>query len=158
MDKDKKIKYALVIGASCLFVSFSTNKEYEYHPDYEILTDSDAYAKYPDGNVYIGDLDYINSIECNPNDILVLDERSEKSNIKVIDSYKIKDRDYRNDIINIILEYENEYPSNWDRSAETMRDEWFVHNMLYGLGIRRSSTTDVDFENNEEKVYKMLFK
>ena len=158
MDKDKKIKYALVVGASCLFVSLSINEKVEYHPDYEILTDSDAYAKYPDGYVYIGDADYLNSIKCQPNDVLVLDERNEKNNIKVIDSYKIKNRFYRDDIINIILEYEKEYPSNWDRTVETMRDEWFVHNMLYGLGIRRSSTTDVDFENNEEKVYKILYK
>lgn len=151
-----KVKYFLLVGASVICVSIA-KEPYKYHPNYEILDESDAYAKYAGGYVYIGDEDYLKGIKFKTGDVLVLDEREEKDNIKIINSYKITDKEFRNDIINIILEYENEYPSNWDRSVETMRDEWTVHNILYGLHIKEDSTTDADFENYEEKVYKILF-
>ena len=158
MEKaNRKIKYLLLVGASILCVS-TTKEPYKYHPNYEILDNYKAYAKYSNGYVYIGDEEYLKGIKFKPGDVLVLDEREEKKNIKIINSYLITDKETQNDILNIILAYENEYPSSWERSIETMREEWKVHNVLYGLNIRKSSTTDVDFENNEEKVYKLLAK
>ena len=123
-----KIKYVLLVGASIVCVSVA-KEPYKYHPNYEILDENDAYAKYSEGYVYIGDEEYLKGIKFKPGDVLVLDEREEKKNMKIINSYMITDKEFRNDIISIILAYENDYPSSWDRTAETMRDEWTVHTL-----------------------------
>ena len=150
---DKNVKYVLILSASILTIT-AFHKEYEYHPEYEILSDDDAYAKYSNGNVYIGNEEYLANLQVNDNDILVLDERMTNNNIKIYDSYKIDDANMRNEIICIIDEYERQNPTDWDRSVESMRCEWAVHNFFYDLNFKKSSTTDVDFENDEENRYK----
>lgn len=37
------------------------------------------------------------------------------------------------------------------RGFESLVDEWKAHNILYWLGIKRSSTKDVDLNTNETK-------
>ena len=151
--KKKKLAYALVVGASFAVISaFPSN--YDYNPCYEITENNLAYARYSLGYVYIGDQNFLNSIDAKENDILVLDEREENLNVKIINSYLVEDANVRNEILCIIQEYEKEYPTAWERSLESMRTEWAVHNFFYNMHMRKTSTVDVDFENNEEKLYK----
>ena len=152
----KRKQYRLVAFSSILFI-VSMSNVHGYHADYEILNDANgAYATYGNGNVYIGDEEYIDSLEKNNNDVYIIDEREELQNMKVLNSYRITDSNYRRDIINIMEDYENRYPSEWDRSEETMITEWAVHNTLYGFNYQTDRTQDVDFENTEEEQYKNL--
>ena len=164
LSKNKKYTKAILSISLITSLMVFYNHNHEYSNNYEIIG-STAYARYEDGNIYIGDEEYINSLTniCE-NDILVVDERnSTDPNFKIIDSYRIKDKDIRNDIICAICDYNNEYPCNYYRSIESMRLEWFVHNIAYHLNYEVDRTRDVDFEISEEddydnKVFSKLFK
>ena len=147
-----KKKFILVTAAVFTFAFFK--HDHEYTPNYELLSDGEAFASYNDGLVYIGNQEFLDNIqEVHEHDVLVLDERNKlDKNVKIYSSYKINDKDTRNDIICVICEYDNMYPSDWNRSIETMRLEWFVHNLLYNLHYQVDRTKDVDFTYDEEKT------
>ena len=153
-SKRKKVKFIFVAIASSLIILSISNASGIYQPSYQIINEENgAYATYREGNVYIGSEEFLSAIDKKNGDVLVLDEREIKNNIKIIDSYKITSSNNRMDIINIIQDYENNDPTSWDRSPETMQAEWCVHNVLYGFFYKRDHTKDVDFENNEESIY-----
>lgn len=163
LSKNKYKKAILSVSLLTSLLVFYLH-DHRYSNNYEVLDDI-AYARYEDGNIYIGSDEYINSLSniCE-NDILVIDERnSTDPNFKIINSYRITDKDDRNDIICAICDYNDEYPCNYYRSIESMRLEWFVHNIAYHLNYEVDRTRDVDFEISEEddydnKVLSKLFK
>lgn len=153
---DKKTKYILIIGmyGMLAFLPHKKEEEVNYPIEYELLGEADdAYAVIPNGKIYIGNENYINYLDSNENNILIVDERDEKKNIKIISSYKIMDRQTQNNVLAVISEYEKNNPSVWDRTTDSMLIEWRVHNVLYHINFKTSSTKDVDFENNEEILY-----
>ena len=156
MKKQLKVKNLVIASTISLLSICWFSYEHKYHPKFEIINDeSQAYGKYRNGLVYIGDQEYLDSLSnINDNDVLVLDERVNDFDIKIYDSYLIKDKEERNDILNIISIYENSDPSIWDRSIESMRLEWFVHNFFYTFNYEVDRTKDVDFHNDEEDTYK----
>ena len=108
--------------------------KHKYKSNYTILNEENGpFAEYSNGYIYIGDANYINSLEnTNSCDILVIDERDNTDpNMVICSSCDINNKDIRNDILEVLLEYETLYPSDWDRSIESMRFEWFCHNMAY---------------------------
>jgi len=112
--------------------------------------------KYSDGLIYIGDDKCISTIlNKKENDYLVLDDRS-KSNpdMKIYNSYKIQDEAKMKEIINILLAHEELRPSNWNRTLNSLLNEWDAHNKLYNLHIQRERTADVDLDNRDEDLYK----
>lgn len=149
--KIDKYKLSLATILSIISISYY-NYDYEYHPNYEILDESDmAYGKYSNGYVYIGDSDYLDSLrDLNGSDIMIYE--NEKS-MKIFSSYRIKDKEYRNEILSILKNYEDTHNKNCDRTIESMRMEWFIHNLLYNLNFKTERTRDVDFENREEELY-----
>lgn len=149
---NKKVKFILIAIATS-FIILSCDNVAGYNSGYKILEGEEAYGEYPLGRVYIGNEEYINSLTKEENNVYVLDERESKKNIKIFNSYKITNRNYQKDILNIIYDYETRYPSDWDRSVETMFTEWNAHNFCYNINYRRDHTTDVDFENSEEQFY-----
>ena len=154
VKKKTKVIAISTITAVLLFVYY--NYDYKYTPKYDIVYDNkeDVFtALYSYGKVYIvNDLNKINNLL--ENDIVILDERdSDNPNMKIISSHYISDKDIRNDIITIMLEYEKKYPSNWSRTIESMRLEWFVHNLFYDLNYKRNHTNNVDLDNNDEEKY-----
>jgi hypothetical protein len=155
MTKKRKVKFILVaLATSFIILSCENAQGYtRYNPNYKILEGEEAYGEYSLGRVYIGNEDYINSLVQEENNVYVLDEREEGQNIKILNSYKITNRNYQTDILNIINDYEEKYPTEWDRSIETMITEWNAHNFCYNIHYRRDHTTDVDFENSEEEFY-----
>ena len=154
LDMKKKIKERITLLSIFLFILIGRLEDYEYHPNYQILENSQAYACYRDGNIYIGDEKFLRSIECNPEDILICDIREAKdSEFKIYDSYKIRDKESRNEIIEVLMHYEKENPSKWCRTKESMRLEWYIHNILHDLNIERDRSSSVDLDNDDEKTY-----
>lgn len=84
----------------------------------------------------------------------IVDERSSVDpNIKVYKSCLINDRETIKYIINELLEYEKNNPSDWDRSFDSMYKEWIIHNICYDFFIKRFNTESVDLNNDDEIDY-----
>ena len=114
------------------------------------------FASYEDGDIYIGDQTYIDSIKGRvaKDDVLIVDKRTiDDSDMCVLNSYRISDPQDRNTIIEVIQEYEKLYPSVWERTTESMRNEWDIHNLLYHLNYKEYRTGHVDFNNGDESKY-----
>ena len=71
----------------------------------------------------------------------------------ICDSCRIKDKDIRNEVIEVLCKYEEMYPSNWDRSIESMRFEWFCHNAAYYVNYKVDDSSEVDLNNKDEDKY-----
>lgn len=106
--------------------------------------------------------DYTIHITDNPSinindDIIVIDDRVNSKNIKIVNSYRINNSKIQKEVINEILEYNKKYPSkNWIRSSSSMLLEWKLHNLLYKFNLFRSHTVSVDFEFKEEVLYNLI--
>jgi len=113
--------------------------------------------EYNSGTIYIGDRNYLRKINhLDVNDVLVLDARGEEDpDFKIYDSYKINDRDIIEEIVESLLLYEEIYPTPWNRSKNSMIREWIIHNTMYSFGYKLDSTTHVDFNNGDEKTYRI---
>jgi len=157
MKKRTKRIITSITAALLLFVYY--NYDYKYVPNYEIICNkkNHCYATYSKGNVYIvKNRDSIRDIK--EDDIIILDQRNGKDpNFKIISSYLITNKNIRNEIIEILCSYEEDYPTKWDRTKESMRLEWFVHNLLYTLNYERNRTTDLDLNNQDEELYRKEF-
>lgn len=120
---------------------------------------SEIYTKeYNKGLVYIGTKEEIELLESvNEDDILVIDKRDEKDpDMRVLSSYQINNRMTQKEILEILLEYEKLYPSDWDRSLSSMQMEWLAHNFMAFFSYKTERTFDVDFNNHDEEKYKVL--
>lgn len=153
-DSIKKYNNKIISIGVLVLVLSSWLSKYKYKPNYKIL-DDEAFASYSNGLIYIGDEDYINSLEnvCE-GDILIIDERNlEDPNMVICNSCNIRDKDIRNEILEVLCCYEEMYPSRWDRTIESMRLEWFYHNMSYYLNYKVSHSSEVDLNNGDEERY-----
>ena len=77
--------------------------------------------------------------------------------MSICNSNQIKNRNDQIEILKIILEYENKYPSNWNRNLDSMMNEWIIHNICYELNLEKPRTEQVDLDNNDEKKYSFIF-
>lgn len=160
--KNLKIRNSLIVLTSLAFtLTLVTPKPFHKNQSkYTINQECTTYgpfAKCSSGNVYIGDELEINYIKENvdQNGIYVVDERSNKdSNMKIISSANIKDKNKMNDLLEILIEYEKIYPSNWNRTISSMMNEWEIHNLCSSASIASYRTNDVDLNNEDEKLYK----
>ena len=156
MKKTKKIrKKAIILGAILALLTYHSI-DYQYHPSYEILEESDeAFARYSKGRIFIGSKAYLAKLkDVGENDILVEDLRhSNDPNFKIHNSCLITDKNIRNEILVVLCEYEKCNPSEWSRTIESMRLEWLMHNLSYTFNYELHRTTDVDLNNNDEKIY-----
>lgn len=156
MDKKKKKKIMCATAACLVLGTYTYTRKNEYNPNYTILNYEDGpFACYSDGYVYIGDREYLRNLEnISPGDVLVLDDRTDGDpNMEIYNSYLITDKEKRNEILEIICYYEMLYPSEWDRSIESMRLEWYFHNVGYYLNYRANEAKEVDLNNKDEKKY-----
>ena len=156
MDKKRRrLKRSLLaLSMAILLVSYGSY-EHVYHPNYEILDEKDlAFARYSRGKIYIGDKCFLEGICPNEGDILVLDDRfDDNPDMKIYSSSDISDKEIRNEILEVLCRYEECYPSPWDRTIESMRLEWFWHNMSYDFNHQTNRTKDVDLDNNDQDIY-----
>ena len=158
--KSKRIKKGLIVLSATFAITFFSIPDTEYEAKFEIIAEDEKdnpFAKYRNGNIFIVSEEYINSIkdEINEGDILVIDYRNQEDpEFIVLDSYLIKDKEDINTLLEALIEYEGMYPSAWNRSLGSMRNELIVHNILYDLGVQRNRTGATDLNNKDEGTYK----
>ncbi len=162
MKKRTKIIITSLSLAALLGIACTLN--HEYHPNYKIVGEVNTtkpYATYSKGDVYIIDYnnqDMINNLILKENDVVIIDSRNDENpDMQVLSSYLINDKHLQNEIIEIMQEYNKEYPSNWKRTNEALKLEWYVHNVLYYFNYKHDHTTDVDFDNKDEEVFNKPF-
>ena len=110
---------------------------------------------YSSGYMYIGDKECIDTIKQDGTKLLIQDARSGNDpDIKIYDSYKIKDEQLQKEILDKLLYYEEIHPSDWERTKTSMVNEWYAHNLLYNMNYKRERTRDVDLDNNDEETFK----
>ncbi len=159
MKKELKAKLLLLVTTySVLFNSMFSKKAYadeiEYNDNYHYLS-SEPFAYYNDKKIYIGHY----ADRTDESNIYIIDERGLRdSDLKICDSYKIVSIKEMKGIIDILCEYENNYPSNWNRSKESMLLEWVAHNLCYYLDIEAHRSGDVDLNNADELNYRLIKK
>ena len=152
----RKRLLALATAAALLYgvnASDRRNKDY-YRPSFVIQKGS---VKYSRGTIYIGDNDYLDALEdLAPGDILVEDDRTGADpDLRVRESSNIHNLDIRHEIICALLCYEEVFPTDWERSEDSMINEWIAHNFLSMFNYKTHRTNDVDFNNKDEDVYKI---
>ena len=161
LDKNKKAFILLSTYLIILTTPKVKSQTYDIsiNEEYKIYS-SEPYARYSDGNIYIGKKSYIDKIrDDETNDIYIIDDRNNiNSNMSICNSYEIKNNKLKSDILNVLLKYEEEYPSRWNRTKNSMLIEWIVHNYCYNLTFRRESTQHVDLDNKDEKKYSYISK
>lgn len=74
-----------------------------------------------------------------------------KDNVRIVDSYKVKEKDMRS----ILCMFLYEVGTIYERPIYSWIKEWKAHNRLYKLGLFRNHTRDCDLEENE-KWYRLL--
>jgi len=161
----KNTKRTLIIaGLTAALISYY-KYDYPYHPNYVITEDDVAFGEYSNGKVYIGPTKYINSIShlANENDILIMLGYEHKKDgtispvATIISSYRIRNMNERYEILSLLDYYKVLNETEWERSLETMRVEWTLHNILYDLHVERDRTKNVDLDNSSEELYDNKF-
>ena len=74
------------------------------------------------------------------------------NNCKIIDSYKMTNKEVMLDFINQLREEHKEFQV---RTSSSYYREWKAHNILYKLGLFKSHTKDVDL-NIDEKLSRRI--
>ncbi len=157
MDENKKKwrRRMLIAGMTLSLLAYG-GYEHVYVPQYEIMDEThQEFACYSQGRIFIGNRRFLIGLkDLKEGDILVLDQRNNSDpNMKIISSYQITDKNVRNEILEVLCRYEEMYPSDWDRTIESMRLEWFWHNMSYDFNHQTNRTKDVDLDNNDQDIY-----
>lgn len=79
-----------------------------------------------------------------------------KGNVRILNSYLIKDD---NEKLKTILELKLKYRKELEkRTIEDLFYEWKAHNILYQKNLFKKSTKDTDFEFNQKKIIKLIYK
>ena len=73
--------------------------------------------------------------------------------MKICNSYLVTCPKQRKEILEVLCHYEECYPTDWDRSLDSMRLEWTIHNLSHLLGYDLKSSRDVDLDNADEEYY-----
>ena len=161
MDKNKKQwrRRMLIIGTTLALLAYG-GYEHVYVPQYEIMDEScQEFACYSQGRIFIGNKSFLARLKnLREGDILVLDQRDgDDPNMKIISSCDINNKDIRNEILEVLCRYEEMYPSKWDRTIESMRLEWLMHNLSYDFNNQQHRTKDVDLNNGDQDYYDNWF-
>jgi len=150
----KKTTRRKIAGLAAFLALFTSYLENEIELDYKLLDRSKAFASYSGGYVYIGDRTIRPSIDLEEGDVFVIDSRyDDEPDMKICDSYLVRSKKQRREILEILCLYEECYPSQWNRTLESMELEWTIHNLSYDLNYERNSSTDVDLDNKDEDKY-----
>lgn len=100
---------------------------------------------------------YADNLKLNDHEYAVLDYRhASDADIQVRNSYKATTEKERQCVIDMLLAYEESYPSKWERSVASMKNEWYWHNSAYEAGYSAERAKHVDFNNKDEKNYPTL--
>ena len=163
--KNLQVKKAAIVLAMTTLTLVTTTKimpgplyctEYSISSNYEQNSPIEPFAHLEIGDVYIGRIEKIRKLDrkTRRENIIIIDERHlEDPNMRVQDSYKIKNVEDIASVVAVIQEYNNKYPSNWNRTSLSLINEWEVHNICSDLSFMPSHTDDVDLNNGDEYLY-----
>ncbi len=154
MNRNKKAFLLFYTYLVLLFIPKSEKPQYRINNNYD-KESSIPYASYSNEDVYISDTITINEL-CDEysNDVFIIDDRDIiNPNIEICYSHSIDSLKEKKEIISILQEYEKEFPSNWNRTYDSMITEWIIHNICYKCGIKINSSISVDLDNNDENIY-----
>ena len=126
-----------------------------YNTEYQMGSDM-PYATYNGKEIYITDEEHLQEIiDKNPDDICIIDGRNQSDPyLSVFDSYKIKKLKDIHAILNILLAYEQQFSSPWNRTFSSMELEWLVHNFCYYISYETERAERVDLNNSDQDNYK----
>ena len=134
--------------------------KYSISSSYEQKSPIEPFARLEFGDVYIGTKEQIRKLDkkTKKENIIIIDERHfDDPNVRVEDSYKIRKPEDIASVVAVIQEYNDMYPSTWERSSLSLINEWEVHNVFSDLSFMPSHTDDVDLNNGDEYIYKSKF-
>lgn len=151
MDIRKKAAFLVILYNLMVYKylnSLNDKSDIFFYSDYR-QDDYVPYARYNEKDIYIvKDEEYI--IKENEA-INVIDFRNDGDpDMKILDSYSINSLREMRSILLVLKQYNNDFPSNWNRSISSMEYEWILHNICYKLGYKSFSTKDVDLNNKDE--------
>ena len=158
----KGIVKRLTIFASAIPLMFILNSSDIKKRDRDFFRATTKISKnvieYNSGKIYIGSKKFVDKFdeELGPCDILVEDDRKANDpDLKIYNSYKIHNSEIREEIIEALLLYEEVYPTDWDRTKNSLMREWTAHNVGYFFGYDPNSSADVDLNNGDEMSYRL---
>lgn len=151
MDIRKRVAFLIILYNFMIYKYFNKmfdKNEITFYPNYT-QNEITPYAKYNEKDIYIVENEEF-IIEEN-GAVCVVDSRYDSDpNMKIMNSCDINDLREMRDILMVLKQYENDFPSNWNRTISSMEYEWILHNVCYRLCYERCSTKDVDLNNNDE--------
>lgn len=128
------------------------NMSYEINEDYE--RGGAPFASYHDFDIYFGSEEYLESYIFDSDNICVVDGRGGNNpTLRVCNSYRITNEEDMFNILGVIMEYEEKYPSKWCRTLEGLQIEWYVHNVCYEMNILIKSSKSVDLDMRDAILY-----
>lgn len=161
-----KIGKKNIIAFSLAFIMATTfvGTKLSHSSDVEItinqeIDDPNYFRSSSCGDVYIGNAAQIRRLqESGVEGIFVVDERAKKddSNMKVVDSTRVWSKQEMTEILTILNEYNEIYPSKWNRTIKSMINEWYAHNICYIGDYYSDNAKDVDLNNDDEEVFKEI--
>lgn len=148
MDRKKKAATLLLIYSFILY-KFNSKKQVKiyYNEEFDGINNN-HFASIDEKNIlFVNDKDMI----IDDDNIYVIDYRNvDDPNMTIWNSYKIISLKEMRSILEVLKEYENKYPSNWNRTINSMEYEWILHNVAYYLNIFTNNSKDVDLNNEDE--------
>ena len=157
-DPDGKswIFIGLITASMLLLSGCSSHSEPVPKPEPPNLS-VEPYSTYGEGrgNVYIVSEDKVAELQNNisDTDVIIVDYRTNSDpNMQIKQSFKISNKKYKKEIAQIMIDFNSENPVDpaWNRSINSIVDEWRFHNFAYSIGYKIERTADTDFNNNDE--------
>ncbi|MBQ4154208.1 MAG: RHS repeat protein [Clostridia bacterium] len=114
-------------------------------------------GSYSKGNVYL--VENEDDVCSNfPGDIVVLDQRGPDKNdgVEIRYSFLVSDKNHQREILTLLYEFEEDNPTGWIRTVDSMMIEWDAHNDSYSIlsftpfTETRNRAAHVFFNNCEE--------
>lgn len=158
----KKKKYNILLLSILCSILNTESVKAEHYVEINKYYQQDLlepFASYENGNIYIGNDIYLDMISefASDTDILIKDERFDTDpNFKIYNSYKILDGDVQDEVIEVLYKYNELYPSEWNRTYNSLKNEWYFHNLMHSFNYHTYQTTDVDFNNYDENNYNSI--
>ena len=155
MNREKK---ALLLLWTYIIIFFTpkikahkNNPKITYNDNY--IYEESPYGTYNQKDIYIISVEKAKELDNKTDNIYIIDDRLDNDpDMSICSSYKFNSNDIEN-ILNLLIKYEEKYPSDWDRSFKSMKNEWVIHNICYFLNIQKARTEQVDFNNSDEDTY-----
>ena len=85
------------------------------------------------------------------NDYFAVDRRDKKDpEFVVMSSYRADTDAVIRQLCQLLLDHESAYPTEWNRTLESLVQEWKIHNLAYSLNYKIDHSADVNLNNADE--------